>query len=131
MFSNDFFEFLNLYLVLMDAIVLVLLTVYLLKHSRVNWFDHATQIALALGLYVGGHGVIRGWTWFWRFSQSHGWLQSINVAEASPVIPVGLVMTTAGLVWLSIRLYGTASLRLWVALTMLCAAIAAAVGWLL
>lgn len=129
MMTNDFFEFINLYLLLVDGVVLFILTLYLLRSSNVSWLDYGTQVALSLGLYIGGHATIRGWTWFWRFSQSHGWWTSTTFTETIPVIPFGLAMSTIGLIWLSMRLYSSISLGVWLVLVTVAAMVAASVAW--
>ena len=97
--SNDFLEFLNLYLVEMDAILVVVCAIYLAKRYAHNGYggyflsDYGVRMAIGLSLLTTGHGIIRGSTWAWRFFSSHGYDYPEN-----KLIPLfGLAVITMGM----------------------------------
>ncbi len=99
---NKFLEFLNLYLVLIDFLAMGVLAVFIIKRN--DFTNRSSKLAIGLMTYTFGHALIRGWTLFWRIIQAKGislpsWIDPSNISLASvPIFPIGLVITTAGLV---------------------------------
>jgi hypothetical protein len=123
--ANDFFEFLNLYLVMLDIPALVILWRYLYANVG-RWGAAGTQLGIGLFIYVLGHTIIRGWTWVWRFSRNH----NVEVDWIGLILPFGLVITTVGLICVMRSVTGTISDRLWIGLAISFAIFAGLITWL-
>jgi hypothetical protein len=114
MFTDHFLEFLNLYLVLLDVVFVALMAYFIYRQN--DWKRPSSKLAIGLMTYVFGSGIVRGWTWIWRYVQA----EHISVpftfptdplaAAQLPVFPIGLIITTLGMVCIVRQFYGTVSL---------------------
>ncbi len=131
MITNNFLEFMNLNLTLWDTAILSILMLFMRKRQHhLPWGDSSIQVSLALGLIIGGHALIRGWTWFWRFSIAHDWWTNVEIVENVPIFIIGLLMISIGLIWLAYRLYDTMSPWYWVAGAAVITLFSAGTTWL-
>jgi hypothetical protein len=122
--TNDFLEFMNLYIALIDLCALAILGMYLFEKFR-DWNGPGASMAVGLWVYVFGHVWVRGWTWGWRFLRSHG----IGGDDPSfTMLSIGLILVSIGLVCVIRQLYTTVNVWSWYVLVILSGVIAAAVA---
>src|SRR6266702_5823747 len=125
MFSNDFLEFLNLYISILDFFLVGMFFAYLFKSRW--WSGPGSGLALALMLGYLGHGMIRGWTWFWRFNTQHHLFQE-NLVDSIPVLPIGLMIVTVSVALIGRQISQIISLWLWIIVIIVSAEVAAFVA---
>src|SRR6266702_8886475 len=116
--TNDFFEFLNFYLIELDVVLLVVSVIYLVKRYQNNCYggrflsDYGVRMAIALATFVLGLWIVRAWTWVWRFLGSHGWSIS-SPFQDKLIVLFGLLITTIGMMQLVNRISTVSKPWLW------------------
>src|SRR6266567_6179775 len=132
--TNDFFEFLNFYMIELDVILLGVTTIYLVKRYQNNCYggrffsDYGVGMAIALATYITGQWIIRGWTWTWRFLGSHGWSIS-SPFQDQLIVLFGLLITTVGMMLLVRRISTVSKPWMWMVIAPIAATISALLAW--
>jgi hypothetical protein len=121
--TNDFLEFMNLYIILIDICAIAILGRYLLDKFS-NWSGSGASLAIGLWVYIFGHVWVRSWTWAWRY------LHSYDISKETPpftMLSVGLIIISVGLVCIIRVLYTTVNVWSWYILVVLSGVIAVAI----
>ncbi len=127
MFTNDFLEFLNLDISILDFFLVGMFVVYIFR-SGSWWSGPGFQLAVALMLNYLGHGMVRGWTWFWRFSNQHN-LFGVNLLDSIPILHVGLVIITVSVFLVGRQISSMINMWIWLLLILVSGGISAFVAW--
>lgn len=132
--TNDFLEFMNMYLALLDVFAIIMLGRYIGRrwHPVKYWNDRGVQLATGIFIHLASLGGIRLWTFGWRFVDQHSSWFSPNVAEVTrqaPVLPFFIVLATIGMLMIVRQLSDTMRWWLWGLIVVITAEISAFFAW--
>src|SRR6266536_6273160 len=112
MFTPDFLEFLNLNISNMDFFLVGMFLIYIFK-AQSWWSGPGFQLAVALLLNYLGHGLIRGWTWFWRFSTEHH-LALVDLTDKLPILHLGLAIIAISVFLVGRQISSIVNIWVWI-----------------
>ncbi|SRR6266498_2307671 len=127
MFTHDFLEFLNLNISIMDFFLVGLLLFYIFK-AQSWWSGPGFQLAVALLLNYFGHGLIRGWTWFWRFSTEHH-LTLADLTDRLPILHLGLALIAISVFLVGQQISNIINVWVWLLIVVLSSGVSAFFAW--
>jgi hypothetical protein len=134
--TNDFLEFMNLYLALLDLFAVIMLGRYIGRRWNPirYWNDSGVQLAVGIFIHLTSLGGIRAWTFGWRFVDQHSdWFPPgvLLISRQAPALPILILTATIGMLLIVRQLSGTMHWWLWGLIVVITAEISAFFAWAL
>jgi hypothetical protein len=133
--SNDFLEFLNLFLTLQGLIAIIVFVRYLLDLWP-NWWKRAySRLALGFTVFFTGFTLLRFWTFLTRVAQVQGFYNPPEPGTLTyhirPIFLISALIMTAGLICVLREISVWKSNWGWTFVMIACGLISAGVAWFL
>lgn len=131
--SNNFLEFLNLFLAIQGVIAVVVFSRYLLDQWPYWTNKPSTRLAMGFITFFSGFSFLRFWTWLIRFAEEQGFYVPPHHGtwsyQVRPLFVIGALVMTAGMICMMREISVWKNNAGWISVMLLSAVVAAIVAW--